>query len=399
MWRLVEDKEDSLVNDEFASTIASISNGTYIKKDEDPRLRAKQAAFKPMFWDDPKNNPPIGNTHMSYEFDAQFSEMNKHWKKSGKRFSDEPRIAKDSFFDRPGGPMKPEEIPYLISKPERVFGRKRDVNALMVAKIKNQKHRVTGFVHPPSISGDELTEHLGPGTYTFPDAWTESFKPILGITKGSPSFVSKTIRWLDAAAPHSRGNDIISYSLSKSNLDYQIQSNSMRPSTSDRTIGSSITPGTGHNTPAPLLRCSKPCPPKNYEDIRHTHKPIQSSSSSIGYNIRYADSSLYEESSYATPSNNSSYNNWATTQQHHSNSNHDGNSSPLSQSQPQPCLPTAITNGIRPGSSNQRVQRLPASYVLPSSCRGNIPVKKLQAFEYRPPMSLANASIDSFSFN
>ena len=98
MWKIEEEDEDFLVNDEFAKSIAEMSkaSGRSTPGSKAKKSPSRVKAFRPVHWDEPMYNPPIGNTHMSYEFDAQFSEMEKHWKKGGTKFSDEPRVPKVS---------------------------------------------------------------------------------------------------------------------------------------------------------------------------------------------------------------------------------------------------------------------------------------------------------------
>lgn len=80
--------------------------------------------FKRIFWDEPIYNPPIQNTHMCYEFDAQLKEIDTHWKRSGKKFTDEPRLAKNNM-ETPGGPLKPSEFPHIMEKGSKYYGRDR----------------------------------------------------------------------------------------------------------------------------------------------------------------------------------------------------------------------------------------------------------------------------------
>jgi hypothetical protein len=54
--------------------------------------RAQYPPLKKVFFMESKYNPAISNTHICYEYDAQFKEMEKHWKRSGKKFSEEPKF-------------------------------------------------------------------------------------------------------------------------------------------------------------------------------------------------------------------------------------------------------------------------------------------------------------------
>jgi len=81
--------ESQFIGTQFAQTIASLATGQYKAKP-----KPKPAAFKKVFWDDPKYNPPLRNTHICYEYDAHFKEEKSHWRRSGKKFTNEPRLAK-----------------------------------------------------------------------------------------------------------------------------------------------------------------------------------------------------------------------------------------------------------------------------------------------------------------
>ncbi len=94
VWLLNEVTDDFLLHDEFASTIASISQGKYKDKYPSPTNQMKYPAFKPSFWDDTKYNPAMAHGHICYGESAQILEITKHWQKSGKKFSDEPRSSK-----------------------------------------------------------------------------------------------------------------------------------------------------------------------------------------------------------------------------------------------------------------------------------------------------------------
>ena len=43
-------------------------------------------SFRRTIFEDTTYIPALANTHICYEYDAQFKEMKSHWKKSGKKF-------------------------------------------------------------------------------------------------------------------------------------------------------------------------------------------------------------------------------------------------------------------------------------------------------------------------
>ena len=51
--------EAQYIGTQFARTIIDISTGHY-----KPKPKKKPDAFKTVFWDDPKFNPPLKNTHI-----------------------------------------------------------------------------------------------------------------------------------------------------------------------------------------------------------------------------------------------------------------------------------------------------------------------------------------------
>lgn len=147
-WVLDDDDNPSIASvfgREFARSVASQSVQTRSQSDisslSDRRKKKKEyPPFKQIFWDEPRYNPPIGNTHQSHEFDAQYNEINAHWKRSGKKFSDEPRIAKETFREAPGGPDKPMEFPQCFEQPVKYWGRERYIHPLERAHMYTKPH-------------------------------------------------------------------------------------------------------------------------------------------------------------------------------------------------------------------------------------------------------------------
>ena len=82
--------EASQLGDEFASFIQQkafecslgMSQGLSAPKPKEIKdLRPKKSIFE-----DTRYVPALANTHICYEYDAQYKEMDHHWQKSGKKF-------------------------------------------------------------------------------------------------------------------------------------------------------------------------------------------------------------------------------------------------------------------------------------------------------------------------
>lgn len=125
-------------------------------------------AFKPVFFMDPKFNPAISNTHICYEYDSHYKEMEKQWSRAGKKFSDEPRIGKPPSSDQ--GPTKQLEFPLLCEREKGVFGHTRKLRPFARAQQYTRPIDRCSFVYKPTK--DDETSHLGPGVYVCPDPWT-----------------------------------------------------------------------------------------------------------------------------------------------------------------------------------------------------------------------------------
>ena len=90
LWRLqgqeISDTDRAYIGMEFAHVITQLAKGRYV----DPKsMEPKAKPFKQVFWDDPLYNPPLRNTHICYEYDAQINEAESYWRRGGKKFSDE----------------------------------------------------------------------------------------------------------------------------------------------------------------------------------------------------------------------------------------------------------------------------------------------------------------------
>ncbi len=110
----------------------SVMSGSFTTK-KTVKPRKEYPEFRRMFWEEPIYNASIANPYR-ISYDQQFGEMQAHWSRAGKKFSDEPRIAKTDAFNRPGGPDKPEEFPKYSEKPLQYFGHVRQIDPLRVAR-------------------------------------------------------------------------------------------------------------------------------------------------------------------------------------------------------------------------------------------------------------------------
>ena len=125
-------------------------------------------AFRKSIFEDTKYIPALANTHLCYEYDAQFKEMNKHWSRAGKKFSDEPRLGKPPFSAN-NGPKKPEEFPHFNEREVKVFGKERQILPFSTSKKYTAPHDRCTIPYKPTP--DEAASHLGPGAYPVADPW------------------------------------------------------------------------------------------------------------------------------------------------------------------------------------------------------------------------------------
>lgn len=200
LWRLqgqaISDTDQAHIGEEFAHVIASISNGVLDHpKDTSPTSKP----FKQVFWDDARHNPPLRNTHMCYEMDAQIKEGQRYWKKSGKKFSDEPRLAKIPMNDPNNeGPTKPEEFPNCFGKPSKVFDRTREVRPFSRARGYN-KPIERDVSHVPLAS--KWANSVNPLTYRLPDPWAKFATNCSQIKSPTPQFRSGAKRFANDESP------------------------------------------------------------------------------------------------------------------------------------------------------------------------------------------------------
>lgn len=129
-----------LTDNVFARTVASKARGDWHSLEgseatsrQSKKKKKKYPAFKPLFIEEPINNPSIANAHICYEYDAQYHESEKHWNGSGAAFSKQPRFEKPP--EVPGGPSKPVEFPCFFEQPQKVFGRQRKIRPFARAQV------------------------------------------------------------------------------------------------------------------------------------------------------------------------------------------------------------------------------------------------------------------------
>ena len=153
--------------------------------------RKEYQAFRKMYWEEPIYNAALFNPFkISYE--QQFGEMAAHWSRSGKKFSDEPRISKGALFEAPGGPTRPEEFAHISEKPIPYWGHERAIDPFRVARFTARPLPKT--VGRKKMTKIEETAHLGPGIYKLHDPWLDSQQRVCGRVQQTSSFKSQTQR-------------------------------------------------------------------------------------------------------------------------------------------------------------------------------------------------------------
>lgn len=171
------DSSSSILGSEFAQFVAykafmetEAQKRTGIRKGRNtsaPVLPKQVDPFKPVFFTDPKFNPAISNTHICYEYDAHYKEVEKQWNRAGKKFSDEPRIGKPPASDQ--GPTKQYEFPQWCEREHVMFGRQRKLKPF--SRAQQYTRPVDRCTIPFKPTKDDEVSHLGPGSYMVPDPW------------------------------------------------------------------------------------------------------------------------------------------------------------------------------------------------------------------------------------
>ncbi len=135
-WQMEQESESSVMGMQFAKAIASIAVGQYKDLAEVKKKKKVFPPFKKIFYDEVRYNPPLGNTHMSYEYNAHYKEEERYWKRTGTKFSDDPKVGNYHLPDQ--GPKNPPEFPYCMERPVKVYGRSREVQPFATAHKYNK---------------------------------------------------------------------------------------------------------------------------------------------------------------------------------------------------------------------------------------------------------------------
>ena len=184
-WKLAEGSQlsqASLHGEDYAETIRSLALGGS-KSEPSLQQNFEYPSFKKVFFMEPRYNPALDNTHMSYEMDAQIKEQEAAWAKGGKVFSGEPRFPKWYVQPTPGGFLKVEEIPKVSEKPVLYYPRNGEVRPFQ--RVFKHKGKATRKV---KLSYEEETAHLGPGSYETIDPWVDNLKPVCGRIQPTAPF-------------------------------------------------------------------------------------------------------------------------------------------------------------------------------------------------------------------
>ena len=185
---------------DFANAIKAFASGEL-----EVLSKTQYSPTKTLFWEEKRFNPSLNYTHISHEFDAHNIEQNKYWKKSGSKFTGEPRFppyvkkAGDGVLE--SGYLFPAEIANFNER-EVVYFEK----STTPKKAIRMKPKVSGS--KPSLSVRELISiffflrftnnffsifqesinHPGPGSYKIPDPWAKSLEPVCGFIRPTSSF-------------------------------------------------------------------------------------------------------------------------------------------------------------------------------------------------------------------
>jgi hypothetical protein len=184
----------SLAGSQFASFIlekAKIQEAEMAAGLNVPRKKEQKyyPPFRQTFFQDTRFLPALSYTHICYEFDAQFGEMDKHWKRAGKKFSDEPARGKPQYSAE-NGPRIPFEWPNYAEREQKVFGAKRKIMPFSTSK--KYTAPLDRCTLPYKPTADEAVAHLGPGSYRYPDHWKGELRSNDGNVKGTQAFLSES---------------------------------------------------------------------------------------------------------------------------------------------------------------------------------------------------------------
>ncbi len=186
------DSEISLAGSQFAQFIfdkakteaAENAAGLNVPRKKEAKY---YPAFRNTFFRDERFTPALAYTHLCYEFDAQFGEMEKHWRRAGKKFSDEPARGKKQYSAE-NGPKKPVEWQKYAERESRVFGAKRKIMPFSTSK--KYTAPLDRCTLPYKPTPDEAVSHLGPGAYKYPDPWKQRSGD--GNVAGTQAFLSRS---------------------------------------------------------------------------------------------------------------------------------------------------------------------------------------------------------------
>jgi hypothetical protein len=134
--------EASVLGSYFAQAVAIVA--TTNRNDLRVLTSPKQhiPPLRKMFWEEPKYNPPIENTHITAGVESHIKEEQAHWKLRGKPFP--PELPQPSR-EKDKGPKKPEQFPHIMEKPIKQFGRKRVLHPEL--KVTKNFHRCGEVCH------------------------------------------------------------------------------------------------------------------------------------------------------------------------------------------------------------------------------------------------------------
>lgn len=184
--------DTSLAGSQFATFIlekAKIQEAEMAAGLNVPRKKEQKyyPPFRQTFFQDTRFLPALSYTHICYEFDAQLGEMDTHWKRAGKKFSDEPARGKPKFSAE-NGPKIPVEWPNFAEREQKVFGAKRKIMPFSISK--KYTAPLDRCTLPYKPTADEAVAHLGPGSYRYPDHWKGEKRSNDGNVKGTQAFLS-----------------------------------------------------------------------------------------------------------------------------------------------------------------------------------------------------------------